>query len=153
MYFPSTEPCSCWVMTKGNQLIVDLYIDDMTESVKDFENCKNPEHNENTEFFGENCKDCGVVPSYADDASFVCSNKVRNLNKNKIEKKLTEIKEYLNTNELTINSGKTVISEIMIPQKRGKTKGEPPQITEEKSPGIYKIIRQQRLQNPRKKIT
>ena len=121
-------------------LLYLAYINEMPECIKDLENCTNQEHEENTELFGKNYKECGYLPSYADDASYVCANKNRETNKHKIEKKLKELKSFLNTNKLTVNPGKTVIQELMIPQKRGKVRGEPPQIEVEKTPGVFKTI-------------
>ena len=121
-------------------LLYLVYINEMSECIKDLRNCKNKVHEDKKELFGKNCQECGHLPSYADDATYVCTDKLRETNKNKIVKKLKDIKTFLNTNKLTINPGKTVIQEVMIKQKRGKVRGEPPQIEVEKTPGVYKMI-------------
>ena len=46
----------------------------------------------------------------------------------KLKKKLLDIKEYLNANDLVINMDKTVLTECMVKQKRGRLGGTPPEL-------------------------
>ena len=50
---------------------------------------------------------------------------------------LDRMEQYLNDNELIINSSKTHILECMIHQKKGRTKGDPPHLVvpDPKNPG------------------
>ena len=83
-------------------------------------------HERSTELFNKNCKKCGCLPSYADDAVYVISNVSRTLNQERIIMILDRITSFLNSNRLSINQSKTVIQEFMLKQKRCKIKGEPP---------------------------
>ena len=53
---------------------------------------------------------------------------------------MSNIKEFLNNNELTVNVGKTTIIEMMVKQKRNKIKGEITQIRTVNDKGEPKIV-------------
>ena len=76
--------------------------------------------------FGNNCKICGTIPSYADDSTVVFSSNARQTNQEKLKTHLEKINQHLNNNGLAMNRAKTTINEIMITQKRIRTRGEPP---------------------------
>ena len=121
-------------------LLYLVYINEMSESVKNFENCTNSSHLDNNELFGRNCEDCGYLTGYADDASYICYNKKRQVNENKIHEKLKDIKIFLNSNHLTINPEKTTIQELILKQKRGRNKGKPPSLNVITPTGVQKTI-------------
>ena len=52
---------------------------------------------------------------------------------------LSRIDDFLTENELHINVGKITLLECMIPQKKGRTKGQPPELTVEEEPGKQKL--------------
>ena len=54
-------------------VLYTLFINEMPELTKDYENCKRSEHNNTEKLFGLNCLCCGTVPSFADDATVVHS--------------------------------------------------------------------------------
>ena len=54
---------------------------------------------------------------------------------------MNKIDNFLVANKLAINRNKTMIQEIMIPQKRAKLAGEQPILTELNKDGTTKIIR------------
>ena len=121
-------------------LLYLLYTNEITEIVKNTE-CRNITHRNTENLFGTNCPECGLVTFYADDATYLSTNKSRKVNQDKITKNLEKIKEYLNTNDLTINMTKTETMEVMIKQKKGRTGGEEPSLEVEKEPGVKKIIK------------
>ena len=78
--------------------------------------------------FGVNCLDCGAIDQYADNTTFIISSKFRPRNQLKLTENLDRIKIFLTSNNLSINMGKTKITELMIKQKRGQTLGSPPSL-------------------------
>ena len=66
--------------------------------------------------------------SSADDSTYRISSKLRRDNQKKLTEKLENIKNYLNANDLVINMDKTIITECMIKQKRGRIGGTPPEL-------------------------
>ena len=89
---------------------------------------------------GRVCGKCGSLNLYADDTTYCIANNKREDNNRKIIETLEEIKYFLAENDLHLNVGKTTLFECMIPQKRGKTPGEPPQLIVEEEPGKLKTI-------------
>ena len=107
-------------------LMYILYINELPNILKNPETCKNSAHEKHIELFGKNCKECGEIPCYADDATVVMSSSSRKENQEKIVKNLKKISEFLTANELVINEDKTTITEVMTRQKRAKVTGNPP---------------------------
>ena len=66
---------------------------------------------------------------YADDATYQVDNKRRQMNQIKLDENFLRIRDYMNNNELSMNMGKTTITEYMVCQKKGKTPGLPPKLT------------------------
>ena len=108
-------------------LLYAVYIHEMTEVVRD-NDCTETVYGDLTKLFGNPCGRCGSVNMYADDATYNVSASKRETNKLKIEKTLKEIERFLLENELHLNVAKTTVLECMVPQKRGKTPGSPPQL-------------------------
>ena len=115
-------------------LLYLIFVNKFPESIRDSENCTNPGHSDEKSLFGGQCHNCGTLPVYADDGMFVFSGKSRKINQEKIEKKFLAMKNFLTTNGLSINDGKTTIGEFMSKQKRGRIGGNTPtlkvQVTE-----------------------
>ena len=78
--------------------------------------------------FGESCPACGLLTSYADDTTYVSASKDREKNQENITKNMDRIKKFLNANDLCINESKSCIIEMMNKQKRGRVKGNAPEI-------------------------
>ena len=108
-------------------LLYLLYTNDFAYATND-DICPNHTHLENDQLFGNNCKPCGMLSLYADDALYVITSKSRMFNQMQIERKFGRIKEYLNMNGLQINEAKTTLTEFMSHQKRAKLKGIPPEL-------------------------
>ena len=103
-----------------------LYINELPEIVKNKETCANVAHEAHSELFGINCENCREIPCYADDATLVVSSATRIENQEKIVMNLKKISDFLTANELVINEDKTMITEVMIRQKRVIIDGDPP---------------------------
>ena len=75
-----------------------LYVNEIPDIVNRYESCKNLVHNPTNELFSLNCKSCGSLPSYADDTTFVTSDRNRNTNQVRITEILEKITLVLNVN-------------------------------------------------------
>ena len=120
-------------------VLYNIYVNEMPDLANN-PNCNEPCHNENEKLFGPNCKKCGQIPMYAEDASFIVSSKSRENNQARIEEMLDKITFFLNNNNLTINAAKTTLCEVMIKQKRTKMKGQPPKLNVINDKGQEKTI-------------
>ena len=52
-----------------------------------------------------------------------------------------KMKRFLMANMLTMNESKTTITEVMVPQKRAKQRGSPPQLETKNQKGEREIVR------------
>ena len=111
----------------------------MTEVIRDV-NCRDIAHNSKAKLFGDNCNTCGHLIMYADDTTYIVSNKMRIHNQMRINLNLGRMEMFLTDNELVINTGKTAILECMIPQKKGKLNGSPPHLIVNTREGEMKRI-------------
>ena len=118
-----------------------MYTNELPNILKDSTNCTHYSHNSNQYLFGENCPKCGIIICYADDATMVIASHSRPEIQNKLKTGLDKIDKFLVANKLAINRSKTMIQELMIPQKRAKLAGDPPLLTETNPDGTTKLIR------------
>ena len=109
-------------------LLYTIYINELSENAVE-ENCQESVHSNNTRLFTSNCGKCGQIPSYADDATLTVSARTRRENQEKVDRTMTRITTFLNSNQLTMNKAKTNILECMVAQKRARLLDRPPQIT------------------------
>ena len=72
------------------------------------------------------CKDCGSLTAFADDSLAIHSSKHRVINQERIDSSFLKVRDFLNSNGLQINEGKTFLMECMTKQKRGRLRGVPP---------------------------
>ena len=106
-------------------LLFTIYVNELPSVLNDPLNCEDDIHgNLPTELYPRNCKKCGIVPAFADDATIVISSNSRPDNQTKLEKSLDSMNDILTANKLTMK--KTTLLEVMIPKKRVKAKGSPP---------------------------
>ena len=108
-------------------LLYIIYTNEISEAIKD-ENCSEEAHEDRTRLFGNNCDQCGTIITYADDLTYHIASEHRERNQIKMDRNLKRLQQFLNDNDLVINIGKTAILECMIKQKKGRNKGEPPQL-------------------------
>ena len=120
-------------------LLYAIFVNDITETTRD-ENCRNTVHEDNSKLFGETCLDCGTINTYADDSTFTVASKKRQRNLERMTETFGNIKKYLLENELHLNAGKTTVLECMLPQKKGKMTGIPPQLKVTTDTGEEKTI-------------
>ena len=104
-----------------------LFINELPELVNN-PMCNDDIHHNHKQLFTKYCRTCGVIPSYADDATVVTSSRTRELNQVKLNANLDRIAQFLNNNKLSINKTKTTILEIMIKQKRQRVTGPAPEL-------------------------
>ena len=121
-------------------LLFLVYTNEMSEVIID-PDCEDPAHSQNKKLFGENCRKCGQVVSYADDTTYQIDNKLRCQNQVKINKNLIKFEEFLTDNDLVVNMGKTSIKECMIKQKKGRLGGTPPQLVITTPQGTLKELK------------
>ena len=121
-------------------LLYSIFTNEMTEVIKS-PNCSEPLHLETKRLFNRQCTKCGVLSTYADDTTYVISNKQRNKNQVKIVDTVENIRTFLNDNKLAMNLGKTATTECMLKQMKGRTPGTPPSLQVEKEPGVWKHIK------------
>ena len=106
-------------------LLYTLFINELPDLVKE-DDCSQQSHKEDDLLFGNNCKVCGSVPCYADDASVIFASNSREQNQEKLITHLKRTTTFLNRNKLNLNKTKTTISELMTSQKRTRLTGSPP---------------------------
>ena len=121
--------------------LFNLYINDFPDIVNDHGSCQEEEHTPGESLYGRNCKICGNITAYADDAIFTTSSKNRETNQEKLKYMLDKMKTYLNNNKMTVNPSKTLLWEFMLKQKKCKTKGEPPHLVTLDRQSNIKIVR------------
>ena len=109
-------------------LLYLVYTNELPECIRDSEHCNNEVHNDTTTLFGKYCDKCGSLPVYADDAIYITSSRNRLSNQEKIEEKFNTIRKFLSENKLSVNNGKTKLTEFMSKQKRGRIGGKPPEL-------------------------
>ena len=106
--------------------LFNIFVNELPDLVNDYNTCTDPVHLPSEELFNVNCKHCGSLPCYADDALFAFSSNSRTWNQDRILQILERLTNFLNANHLTVNKEKTVLQEFMISQKRCKQKGTTP---------------------------
>ena len=123
-------------------LLYTIYINELSENVVE-DDCQELVHKDDKKLFPKNCSKCGQIPSYADDATLTISAKTREENQIKIDKTMSRITTFLNSNQLTINKTKTNILECMVAQKRARLPDTPPELQVIGQNGEQKIIKTQ----------
>ena len=115
--------------------------DEISETTKE-PNCPEICHQDNSELFGINCRKCGIVPTFADDATILVSGQTRNEIQIKLDNKFENISNFLSSNKLTVNKGKTTITECMTRQKRVRQIEDKPSLQTTDEKGQDKTISQ-----------
>ena len=105
-------------------LLYLLYTNEFSQCIED-DNCRNPCHTDATILFGSNCQQCGMMTLYADDAQYMTTGRSRMTNQIRLEDSFIRIMDFLESNGLELNQGKTTLTEFMSAQKRAKLAGIP----------------------------
>ena len=125
-------------------LLYLCYINEFPASLED-DLCVDSGHRSESVLFGTGCNDCGNLTVFADDSIYIHSSKHRTVNQEQVNENFQRIRNFLNDNGLQINEGKTFLTEFMTKQKRGKLRGEPPQLNvnvrkeDKDNPGMFLI--------------
>ena len=109
-------------------LLYLIYVNEFPTITKD-DICRNPCHVTDTGFLANSCQECGIITMFADDAEYTTTSNSRGQNQDKIEENFVRIIDFLNSNGLEVNQGKTSLTEFMSQQKRSKISGVPPELT------------------------
>ena len=120
-------------------LFYTIYTNELPTTIEN-KDCHEPVHREKQALFPNNCRKCGSVPSFADDATFIVQTKTRNESQVKIDNATIIIKNFLNSQELVVNLSKTTLLESIVKQKRARQKCIQPSLTTQKESGEEKII-------------
>ena len=91
--------------------LFSVYINELPEVITR-DNCTEMVHGADKMdgyLFGESCQECGLLTSYADDATYVTTSKDRERNQKNIMRNMEKIKHFLNANELCVNKSKTTL--------------------------------------------
>ena len=105
-----------------------LFVNEMTAVIED-DNCVNIVHGRRDVLFTSPCQECGIFPIYADDGQYQIASNSRDHNQDWIEMNFWRIRSFLNSNGLQVNESKTTLTELMVHQKRSRTRGIPPDLT------------------------
>ena len=98
-------------------------MNELPEVVKS-EDCPNINHNNDDNLFGDNCYQCGIAPCYADDCTVLVTSRNQVDNKIKLNDKLGKLTEFIQSNLLCINQGKTKTQNFMVHQKRTRVEND-----------------------------
>ena len=101
-------------------ILFTIYTNELPEIPRE-DDCRSDEHkieDDRKNLFNKSWRKCGLVMCYADDTTYVATDKDRNTIQEKLRNNLEKIRRHLNANKLTINMGKTTLLETMLKQKR-----------------------------------
>ena len=121
-------------------LLYGIYTNEMSTAINNSD-CTDASHHNSENLFGPDCKKCGIMTQYADDATYIVTDKIRSVNQRKLVENIGRLKEFLESNKLSVKADKTHLVEVMIQQKRAKTTGEPPTLTVLDNQGNMEIVR------------
>ena len=108
--------------------LFNIFTNELPDIVNEYDTCKNVVHKPSEYLFGQNCKECGSLPCYADDALYTVASTSRSWNQKRLEIIFNRLSTFLNSNRLSINKSKTTLQEMMLVQRKCKQKGEPPHL-------------------------
>ena len=121
-------------------ILYTMFVNELPAVTKD-DICRSSLHQDTTDvLFGGDCLICGIVPSYADDATVISASHSRDSNQLKITENLRKIQNFLSNNRLVMNGTKTKLVESMVAQKRAKTRGFPPKLVTRSNTGENKLV-------------
>ena len=104
-------------------ILFNIFINDLPDINNDYHSCNDSGYLNSDRLFANNCKKCGTIMSFADDAIYLTSNRTRQSNQNRLEEMMHRLKTYLNNNRMMMNTSKARLWEFMLNQKLCKTRG------------------------------
>ena len=94
-----------------------IYVNELSEVANRSETCKDDNHKTTVNLFNSDCKECGTIYGYADNSTYLRTGKNRDKLQIYMSSTLQRIEQFLSSNELSINTSKTILIEIMLHQK------------------------------------
>ena len=116
-----------------------LYVNELP-AIMNEPDCQDPVHTRVDRLFTDNCENCGQLPTYADDSTVVITTKNRFDAQSRINDVTKKVGQFLSSNSLALNIGKTEIVEVMVRQKRALQLGTPPQLAVRNPDSTFKVI-------------
>ena len=121
-------------------ILYSVYTNELPEVIVD-KDCMEDVHDNPEKLFSENCTQCGCLPVFVDDATYIISKKTMFENQQKVTENVEKIKIFLNDNDLTVNVAKTTMLELMVKQKHMRAKGTQPKIVTTDEKGDEKVVK------------
>ena len=121
-------------------ILFNIFVNDLPDVCNNYDSCNNSAHLDRKKLFAENCKECGNVTIFADDAIYVNSDKSRDRNQIKMQTTMDKLRDHLVNSRMAINTSKTIIWELMLKQKLCKLRGSPPTLRTLTDNGDIKIV-------------
>ena len=122
-------------------VLYNIYINELSDIVNEYQDCTDDAHVTGDELFGRECRKCGNLTCYADNAIYSIGSKSRSWNQTRLRIILDRLKVFLNANGMSINKSKTVLMEAMVHQRESKSTGEPPKIPVQLENGDFKDLK------------
>ena len=122
-------------------VLFTIYTNEISVITKEL-NCLDNCLQNTSELYGTDCRKCGIVPTFADNATILVTSTNREGIQHKLETKLDNITTFLNSNSLTVNRGNTTITECMTRQKRMRLTAAQPSLVTTDENGERKVITQ-----------
>ena len=100
-----------------------LYVNELPALMND-NDCQDLVHNtddNDSKLFTDDCSKCGLMPTYADDSTIVITTSTRFQAQDRIITLVNRVKEFLASNSLSLNLGKTEIVETMVTSEKTET--------------------------------
>ena len=108
-------------------LFFAIFTNEMSLAVKR-PSCDGQSHLDRRTLFGDQCSDCGILTTYADDSTYTVTSRTRQTNQIHLIRSLDKLECFLNDNKLVINLSKTSVTECLVQQKKGRNPGTPPSL-------------------------
>ena len=121
-------------------VLFNIFINDLPDICNKYDSCNELAHQDFSRLFGSNCKQCGQLTAFADDAIYVNADRTRENNQARMIEMMENLKEYMRNNRMSMNTSKTIIWELMVKQKLCKLKGNPPTIMTTTDQGNMKEV-------------
>ena len=105
-------------------LLYLLYVNELAMTIIN-ENCLNEVHKDDKKLFGNECEECGQIPTFADNVVYLVASRDRFSNQLAIENRFIKIKNFLSLNGLQAMAEKTKLMWVHVHTKVHEKFGNP----------------------------